>query len=422
MPDIMPNPPSIAPKFEDVAPKRPYRDLWVQHAMPLIYDDSLSYYEVLAKLRDYVNRLLEDVKTLDQNVDNLHEDFLNLQQFVNQEFNRFESEMNRQWVDFQVQMRNDFEKYKQETTEYLNNKFEEFKTNLTNYVNEFLDRIENEIHQYLQNLETQLRQEITNWENQFKQEINEWKQQTLNDIQTWENNFKQEIDQWKEETYNHFSELIKDLRTIINDLSTRVTKIEGDITNIKNQITNINNQIGDGPYKFYQRTINAAGNNLDGVNYYTSIAFDILAYPNKEENSADSIGTMTVTKDSSSPYVSGVNWFQRFKVSNMAELNELVNFLKKYYRGTAPNTLRVNLMPRTSYVSADGDPANGQPTSQTQIISTCYINLSDGQGIVYYWNNGKVGVTSNQTQLAAFGLSYESSPINYARSGHTWEP
>lgn len=48
---------------------------WCQKALPLVYDDSLSYYEVLCKVVDYINNLIaedsgiiEDVQTLKNEV------------------------------------------------------------------------------------------------------------------------------------------------------------------------------------------------------------------------------------------------------------------------------------------------------------------------------------------------------------------
>lgn len=33
---------------------------WCQKVLPLVYDDSLSYYEVLCKLTDYINNMIEN--------------------------------------------------------------------------------------------------------------------------------------------------------------------------------------------------------------------------------------------------------------------------------------------------------------------------------------------------------------------------
>ena len=37
---------------------------WCQKVLPLVYDDSLSYYEVLCKVVDYLNHMLDDVNAV----------------------------------------------------------------------------------------------------------------------------------------------------------------------------------------------------------------------------------------------------------------------------------------------------------------------------------------------------------------------
>ena len=44
---------------------------WCQKVLPLVYDDSLSYYEVLAKTVDYLNNVIEDDKNVIELVNNL---------------------------------------------------------------------------------------------------------------------------------------------------------------------------------------------------------------------------------------------------------------------------------------------------------------------------------------------------------------
>lgn len=48
---------------------------WVQKALPLVYDDSLSYYELLCKVVDYINNLTSDVNNM-VNVVNEAEGFI----------------------------------------------------------------------------------------------------------------------------------------------------------------------------------------------------------------------------------------------------------------------------------------------------------------------------------------------------------
>ena len=49
-----------------ITPKvKPFR-FWSQKVLPLVYDDSLSYYEVLCKLRDKINEL---IGFIDENIE-----------------------------------------------------------------------------------------------------------------------------------------------------------------------------------------------------------------------------------------------------------------------------------------------------------------------------------------------------------------
>lgn len=73
----------------DFTPSRgAYTDLtpfryWCQKVLPLVYDDSLSYYEVLSKMVTYLNMAMEDVNTLNDDVGNLYTAYEELQQWVN---------------------------------------------------------------------------------------------------------------------------------------------------------------------------------------------------------------------------------------------------------------------------------------------------------------------------------------------------
>ena len=59
---------------------------WCQKVLPLVYDDSLSYYELLCKVVNYLNNTIADVNTLGADVDNLHKAFIQLQDYVNNYF------------------------------------------------------------------------------------------------------------------------------------------------------------------------------------------------------------------------------------------------------------------------------------------------------------------------------------------------
>lgn len=56
---------------------------WCQKVLPLVYDDSLSYYELLCKVVNYLNNVIQNVDNLNTSVDNTNTAFNNLQNYVN---------------------------------------------------------------------------------------------------------------------------------------------------------------------------------------------------------------------------------------------------------------------------------------------------------------------------------------------------
>ena len=83
---ITPNPPAdFTPSLGAYQSLQPFR-YWCQKVLPLVYDDSLSYYELLCKVVDYLNKTMEDVETLHGDVTNLHKAYEELQSYVNNYF------------------------------------------------------------------------------------------------------------------------------------------------------------------------------------------------------------------------------------------------------------------------------------------------------------------------------------------------
>ena len=52
---------------------------WCQSVLPLVYDDSLSYYEVLCKVVDYINNMLNDDNSLVDDVEELKAEMTEIQ-------------------------------------------------------------------------------------------------------------------------------------------------------------------------------------------------------------------------------------------------------------------------------------------------------------------------------------------------------
>lgn len=64
---------------------KPFR-FWCQKVLPLVYDDELSYYELLCKVVDYLNKTMENVVELGKNFDELRKMFNTLKNYVDNYF------------------------------------------------------------------------------------------------------------------------------------------------------------------------------------------------------------------------------------------------------------------------------------------------------------------------------------------------
>lgn len=55
---------------------------WCQKVLPLVYDDSLSYYEVLCKVVKYLNNMITDVNSIIDDVDGLKTELKVVQDWI----------------------------------------------------------------------------------------------------------------------------------------------------------------------------------------------------------------------------------------------------------------------------------------------------------------------------------------------------
>lgn len=77
------------PKPADFSPTQPFR-FWCQTVLPLVYDDSLSYYELLSKVVSYLNSLINDVTNVENIYTNLTNAYTQLEAYVNTYFDNLD--------------------------------------------------------------------------------------------------------------------------------------------------------------------------------------------------------------------------------------------------------------------------------------------------------------------------------------------
>lgn len=62
---------------------RDFFRFWCYKVLPLLYDDSLSYYEILCKVVDYINNLIETDKVQNDEITKLKQEVQTVQNWIN---------------------------------------------------------------------------------------------------------------------------------------------------------------------------------------------------------------------------------------------------------------------------------------------------------------------------------------------------
>lgn len=122
---------------------------YCQKIIPLVYDESLSYYEVLCKLTDYIKELShetisyeEAIKKLQTDVQSLQEAFPQFKQEIENEINGFETTINNSFSEFRNLIQSDIAE--------MENTLEGIKNG--EYIDLYLDSIKQYIDENLQEL------------------------------------------------------------------------------------------------------------------------------------------------------------------------------------------------------------------------------------------------------------------------------
>ena len=89
------------PEMSGYSGQQPFR-FWCQTVLPIVYDDSLSYYELLNKVVNYLNNVITDVSSVENNVNGLYSAYLELQNYVNHYFDTLDvqKEVNKKMDEY----------------------------------------------------------------------------------------------------------------------------------------------------------------------------------------------------------------------------------------------------------------------------------------------------------------------------------
>lgn len=377
----MPNDNNFTPaNFDPILKKYdsiPYLRFWCQKVLPAVYDESLSYYEVLCKLAAFLNKMLEELEKMQDNIDALHKAYKDLQDWVNAEIARFEAHMEQHFDDLTRELWNRFEEYKNNTNTTLQQWFNDYATNTTN------------------NLNKKFNDFVTNANTRIDQMFNTYTSSTNNEFNTWKTDFTNQYNQWKDEVNG----TIDEINSSISHLITRVTTLE----NMVKKYPNFN-------YKSFTMT---------GTKYYKKVMVDMLSFPSAGDNAIICYGVCRVFGQDTSVSVSG-NWRERFTMSLDAK-RQIASLLG----ATTQNCIKFELMPRTSYVSDSGDANNGAPINDKLISGLLWIpGPGTGDSVLnaqlFFKNNGSVGFVSDNSVLFSAIATQQANPPAWATNSGEW--
>ena len=377
----MPNDNNFKPaNFDPILKKYdgiPYLRFWCQKVLPAVYDQSLSYYEVLCKLAAFLNKMVEELEKMQDNIDALHKAYKDLQDWVNAEIARFEAHMEQHFDDLTQELWNRFEEYKNNTNTTLQQWFNNYATNTTNNLNK-------KFNDFVNNANTRI-----------DQMFNTYTSSTNNEFNTWKTDFTNQYNQWKDEVNRQISSI----NSNISSLTNRVSALE----NMVKKYPNFN-------YKSFTMT---------GTKYYKKVMVDMVSFPSAGDNAIICYGVCRVFGQDNSVSVSG-NWRERFTMSLDAK-RQIASLLG----ATTQNCIKFELMPRTSYVSAAGDANNGAPTNDKLISGLLWIpGPGTGDSVLnaqlFFKNNGSVGFVSDNSVLFSAIATQQVNPPAWATNSGEW--
>lgn len=235
--------------------KVPNIHYWTQRVLPCVFDESLSYVEKINKLEEEFNNLINDYNKFGQNVVT--------------EINTFEEETTNQINTFIKQVTDEINQFKADITSQLNT----FKTDITNQQNDFESRITNQQNTFettIRNLQKTFEDNITNRQTEFE-----------NNITTIVNNFKSSV-----------NTSIANMQSVVDDIPNTVSSSVNDVavpwlqTNVPNmvseQVANDVNKIFDVDsliYVTHDTSIEDLNNwTTTGIYYGTSLSI-LSNYP-----------------------------------------------------------------------------------------------------------------------------------------------
>lgn len=367
--------------------KVPNIHYWTQRVLPCVFDESLSYVEKINKLEEEFNNLINDYNDFGQNVVT--------------EINTFEEETTNQINTFIQQITNEINTFKSDITNQLNT----FETTITNRQTAFETRI------------LELTQE-------FETTIN-------NDIAT----FKQTITTQQEEFENRVNSDINTMQEVVNEIPNTVTTQVNAITQpwlvanvpamVESSVANNVNKVFDVDHLYNSGTspsIDDINNWTDTGIYFGTTSSDFVNFPESVGSGYNfmcivghSVDTSVYSPLQQNLYISNGNIYYR----SQSDIQEWDNWYKSNISVT--NIPKDTTIDFNTYFYTSTEVANGDMWIATFQDYTKWLNAPSG------FNSGDIALITNDISYAGGTVVYVervikigSKAINPQHIGKTW--
>lgn len=235
--------------------KVPNIHYWTQRVLPCVFDESLSYVEKINKLEEEFNNLINDYNDFGQNVVT--------------EINTFEEETTNQINTFIQQITNEINTFKSDITNQLNT----FETTITNRQNAFETRIlelTQEFETAINNDIATFKQTMTTQQEEFENRVTEQNQQFMNQVNS---------------DINTMQEVVNDIPNTVTTQVNAITKpwlvanvpamVESSVANNVNKVFDVDHLYNSGT----SSTIGDINNWTDTGIYFGTTNSEFLNFP-----------------------------------------------------------------------------------------------------------------------------------------------
>ena len=188
---------------------------WVQTIVPFVYDNSLSFYEVIGKMAEYLNGMRDRQNQLSGLYDSLvawcNDAIAEQTDFIQ----KFTSDLREEWNQFSEDMKNQFKELSDEINQELTN----FENKIQKQQNAFESKINGQIETWQNEWDTYQSNLTNEWDDYQTNLSNSWNtyQQNLN--KAWEDYQSNLNNEWND-TQNYIQNYFSNL-----DITTEITSI-----------------------------------------------------------------------------------------------------------------------------------------------------------------------------------------------------